>query len=446
MKYAVIGGGVAGLVAALELRERGQQVVVLEREAVAGGKVRTERVGDWLVEHGPVGVLDNAPPTLELFQQLGLTVRPSSDANRRRYLFLDGKLRDVPDSPPKLITSRALSLGDKWRILRETKAPPRTNGADETIRDFAVRRLGASIADRFVEPMVTGVFAGDFARLSLRSTFPRIADLEREHGSILRGFMAAERQRKAEGRPRTSARLTTLGEGMGALPTALVHKLGDDLKLGVDVGAIARFGEGWTLSTPGGDIEADRVILAVPPDEGARLTQGVDAAVAEAFGAIPQACMVAVALGYRRSDVPHKLDGFGFLAPRLTKLRVLGTIFLTSVFPDLGVAPADHVVLRCMIGGTSDPDAAALSDDALVQVARDGLRTAMGLAAEPVFRHVARWARAIPQYVVGHAGRVACIEERGERIGLYATGASLRGVGVIDVVREAKALVARLPA
>jgi oxygen-dependent protoporphyrinogen oxidase len=448
MKYAVIGGGVAGLVTAIELRARGHEVTVLEREAQAGGKVRSERQGDWLVEHGPVGVLDNAPTTQALLKELDLAaaVCDSSDQTRRRFIFLDGKLREVPDSPPKLVISGSLSIAEKWRILREPHAAAPPGAVDETIRDFAVRRLGPSIAERFVEPIVTGVFAGDYARLSLRSAFPRIAELEREHGSLLRGLMATEKLRKAENRPRQIARLTTLQEGLGTLPAALVKKLGDAVKVGVDVGAIARFGEGWTVSTAEGALEFDRVVLAVPPDEATRLTQPVDAAIAEAFEGIPLASIAAVALGYRRADVRHKLDAFGFLAPRAEKQRVLGVIFMTSTFPGLRQAPADHVVLRCLIGGAHDAEAATLAEDALVGIATGGLKAMMGLDAAPVFQHVARWPRAIPQYVVGHAGRVATIEERGARIGLYATGASLRGVGVNDVVREAKALVARLGA
>lgn len=448
MRYVVIGGGMAGLTTAFELRARDHQVTVLERDKVAGGKVRTDREGDWQMERGPVAVQDNAPATQELFKQLTLEdkIVVADDASKRRFLLLDGRLREVPESPPKLVLSGTLSLGEKWRLLREPKAPPPPEGVDETIHDFAARRLGESIAQRFVEPMVTGIFAGDYARLSLRSVFPRIAEIERDHGSLLRGLMAMEKQRKASGAPRVPTRLNTLAGGLAALPAALAQSLGDAVKTGVDVGAITRFGEGWTVSTDGGPLECDRVILAVPPDEGSRLLAPVDAAMAEAFDAIPQIGVAAVTLGYPRAAVKHALDGFGFLAPRLEKQRLLGTLFMTSIFPSLHQAPSGHVALRCMIGGAHDPEAAELPDAELITIARDGLRATVGAAGEPAYTHVARWKKAIPQYLVGHAGRVSTIEERGARMGLYATGSSLRGVGVNDVVREAKALVARLRA
>jgi len=449
MKWVIVGGGVAGLTAALELRARGHEVIVLERERVAGGKVGTERSGDWLVERGPVAVQDNAPTTNELLKQLALDPLAADDASKRRFLLLHGKLREVPESPPKLLVSRTLSFAEKWRLLREPKAPP-PDGSDETIHDFAARRLGESIAQRFVEPMVTGIFAGDYTRLSLRSVFPRLAELEREHGSLLRGLMAMEKRRKAEGRPRATPRLHTLPGGLGALPAALCRALGDAVKVGVEVGAITRFprtsGDGWTVSTSGGPLECERLILAVPPDEAGRLVAPVDAAMAEAFDAIPQVGVAAVSLGYPRAAVKHALDGFGYLAPRIEQQRVLGTLFMTSIFPSLEQAPAGHVVLRCMIGGAHDPEALKLDDAALVAVAAEGLRATVGATGAPAFSHVMRWPRAIPQYTVGHAGRVATVEERGARLGLHATGASLRGVGVNDVVREAKALVARVGA
>jgi oxygen-dependent protoporphyrinogen oxidase len=168
--------------------------------------------------------------------------------------------------------------------------------------------------------------------------------------------------------------------------------------------------------------------------------------MAEAFDAIPQVGVAVVTLGYPRATVKHALNGFGFLAPRVEKQRVLGTLFMTSIFPSLSQAPAGHVILRCLVGGAHDPEAAKLDDAALVEIARAGLEASVGTTGAPVFTHVVRWPRAIPQYVVGHAGRVATIEERGARMGLYATGAALRGVGVNDVVREAKALVERLGA
>jgi oxygen-dependent protoporphyrinogen oxidase len=444
MKIAIVGGGVAGLACALALRERGHEPIVLEREARAGGKVGTDAMGGWLVERGPAGVLDNAPATQALYTELGLQPVVSDDAARRRYIARKGRLRELPESPPKILLSRTLTLGEKWRIFREPKAPPAPKDVDETLEAFARRRLGPSLAASFVEPIASGVFAGDYARLSVASAFPKVVELERAHGSLIRAMIAIERARRAEGRPRAPARLTTLPGGMGALPAALARALAGALHTGVEVNALERSGEGWRVQTASGPFEVDRVVLALPADEAARLCRPIDAAIADAFAAIPLAGIAAVSLGWARADVAHPLAGFGFLVPRKEQVRLLGAIWMSSTFPAAHQVPEGHVLLRCLIGGATDPAALALSDEELIAIAREGLRGLVGIEAPPRFRHVVRWPRGIAQYEVGHAGRVALIETRAQPLGLYATGASLRGVGVNDVIREARALARRL--
>jgi oxygen-dependent protoporphyrinogen oxidase len=445
MKVAVVGGGVAGLLCALRLRQRGHDPIVFEREAIAGGKVRTERVGEWQLELGPAALTDNAPPTQGLFRELDLApaIITSSEAARRRYLLREGRLRELPDSPPKLLFSRALSLGDRWRLLREPAAPSAPPGVDESVGELARRRLGPELASRVVEPMVSGVFAGDYDRLSAASAFPRLVALEREHGSLLKALVALERARRANSETAVT-RLQSLRGGMGALSEALALRLGDSLHVRAEVIAVERDSDGLMVRTASGPVRVDRVILALPPEEAAGVCRPLDPGLADAYGAIPTCGIASVSLGYARPEVAHPLDGFGFLVPRVEGVRLLGALFVTSTFPSLPQAPAGQVLIRCMIGGAHDPQAADLDDQALVEVAREGLSHALGLGATPRFTHVVRWRRGIAQYLIGHRQRVATIEQRGAQLGLYATGAALRGVGVHDVVRDANAVVERL--
>ncbi|HZS36260.1 MAG TPA: protoporphyrinogen oxidase, partial [Polyangia bacterium] len=294
----------------------------------------------------------------------------------------------------------------------------------------------------FIEPLVSGVFAGDYARLSAKSAFPRVVALEREHGSLLGGLRALERKRRRAGRAH-AARLTTLAGGMAALPSALARELGDRVRTGVAVAAVEKRGAAFTLATSAGPLDAERVMLALPPDAAAALAAPLDAAIADAYTAIPQVSVAAVSLGWARGDVGHALDGFGFLVPRRERLRLLGCVFSSSAFPSLEQAPAGHVLVRCLMGGAQDPHALELTDEELIAAAREALRPTLAVSAAPAFSHVARWPRGIAQYEVGHAARVAAIEERGARIGLFSTGAALRGVGVNDVVREAAAAAER---
>jgi oxygen-dependent protoporphyrinogen oxidase len=369
----------------------------------------------------------------------------SDDAARHRFVLKRGRLREVSPSP-KIIFSPLLPWSAIWRLIREPKAPPAPPGVDETIAEFVQRRLGPEIAAGLAEPMVSGIFAGDYSRLSVASAFPKIVEMERAHGSLIRGAMALSKARKAEGKPREVARLTTLKGGLGSLPSALSRTLGERLRTGVAVRSLERRGNGWTVRSANGELEADRVVLALPADEAAELVKPLDEAMAEAYRGIPVAGVAAVALGYARADVRHPLNGFGFLVPRREGVRLLGSIWMSSTFPDGHLAPEGHVLLRCMLGGAHDPAAAGLSDDELVAIARDGLATAIGLTITPRFVHVQKWRRGIAQYEVGHARRAQTIEERGQTMALYATGASLRGVGVNDVIREAGVMAERVAA
>jgi oxygen-dependent protoporphyrinogen oxidase len=449
VKVVVVGGGVAGLSCALALADRGAEVICLEREPIAGGKVTTEHApGGWQVERGPAGVLDNAPATRELYQRLNLSpeVVLSDDAARHRFVLRGGRLREVPASP-KILLSSVLPLSARWRLLREPKAPPAPEGVDETVAEFARRRFGDEIAAGLAEPMVSGVCAGDYARLSMASSFPRVVEMERQHGSLLGAMMALEKARKAEGRPPEPARLTSLRGGMGALPAALAKALGERLRTGAQVQSMERGPSGgWTLRTSAGDFAAEQVVVALPPDAAAELVKPFDAAAAEAWSGIPMAGIASVTLGYARDKVPHPLAGFGFLVPRREGVRVLGSIWMTSTFPAAAQAPPGHVLLRCMIGGAQDAAAVALPDEELVAAAREALRATIGLTNSPAFIHVQKWPSGIAQYEVGHARRVALIEERGRAIGLWPTGAGLRGVGVNDVIREARVVADRLTA
>jgi protoporphyrinogen/coproporphyrinogen III oxidase len=445
MRVAIVGGGMGGLMAALALRDRGHDPLVLERAARAGGKVHTEHVGAWRIEHGPVGVLDNAPDTAALLQRLGVGTIAASDAARHRFLLRDGALRELPDSPPKLLTTGTFTLSEKWRLAREPFAA-RAPGGDETVAAFARRRLGASLAEWAFEPMVTGIYAGDWERLSVASVFPKLVELERDHGSLLRGAIAVERERRRAGQ--AAARLVVPRGGMSALPDALARELRPALHTGTEVRALERTvkpngASGFRLLTSSGELDADRVMVALPPIEAAALLAPLDAAVADAYRAIPEAGVALVSLGFARGTIAHPLVGFGFLVPRREGARILGVQWMTSTFPDEPQAPAGHVMLRCIFGGAHDPAAVALDDAALIAASRAALRDTMAIAAEPGFAHVVRWSRAIPQYEVGHAERVRTIETRGAALGVFATGAALRGPGVNDVVREAIAAAAR---
>ena len=461
MKRIVIaGGGISGLAVAWAIRRRDPRadVVVLERAARTGGNIRTEHVDGYICETGPDGFLDNAPDSLRLVRTIDLESRllPSSDAARKRYIFLDGALREVPTSPGGFVTTPLLSFPGKLRVVCEPFA--RRNGdAEESIFEFAARRIGHEAASVLVDSMVSGIFAGDSRALSLRACFPRMAQFEDEHGGLFRALIALRRNRRkgdAVGAP--SGRLTSFTGGMTDLIARLTRKLGDIVRTSTPVlelknrSDVQGYRSGWpapgySLVTGRGDLEADAVILAGPSADSAVLLRGLDPVLADALEEIPSAPLAVVCLGYDAAEVERSraIDGFGFLVPRGQNVRILGTLWESSIYPNR--APTGKTLLRVMIGGACDPDAVALDDAQLLSAVRRDLARTMGLAGAPEFTRIIRHHRGIPQYVKGHLARLRRIDTLLQvHPGLFLSGNSYHGVSLNACVSEAEQIAERV--
>ncbi|MFO7693476.1 MAG: protoporphyrinogen oxidase [Vicinamibacterales bacterium] len=444
-RIAIVGAGIAGLATAHELtrqgaRERGVDVVVLERSARPGGNIRTDLVDGYLCEWGPNGFLDNAPATLDLVAQLGLTERlhVSADAARKRFMYRRGRLHRLPEGPAAFVTSGLLSARGKLRVAAEPFARRRPAG-DETIHAFASRRIGREAADILIDAMVSGVFGGDARALSLRACFPKMWDMETEYGGLVKALLAKRRAGRMSSRDGVGTplgRLTSFRGGTEELAAALAARLGSGLRLSAPVSAISRPGRYRIAIEHQDPIEADAVVLAAGAEASASHLDRLDPALADDLRTIPSAPMVVVCLGYRFDGLGTSLDGFGFLVPRGQGPRALGALWDSSVYP--GRAPEGHGLIRVMLGGAHDLAAIGMADDEAVDVARASLAAAMGLEAEPVFVRVFRHPVGIPQYTVGHLDRLARIEQGLVRHpGLAVAGNAYRGVSINNCVAEA---------
>jgi oxygen-dependent protoporphyrinogen oxidase len=451
-RVIIVGGGISGLTLAYRVQQAAPQaeVVLLEKASRPGGTVGTVERDGFRVETGPNGFLDTKPSTLELCRDLGLAYRlvaASQAADRNRYLFVRGKLRLLPRGPGPLLRSDVLGWRGKWGLLTEPFRKPRRDGADESIDAFARRRAGAEVAEILADAFVTGIHAGDPKLLSVRAAFPRLVELEERHGSVIRGFLATLRERRAEARARGEAyqrpgKMWSFREGLRLLTDSLAGALRTPPVLGVGVRAVRREDRrpGWAVHGEGQDRwYADAVVLACPAHEQATLLADLDAELAGRVGGIVYNRVAVVALGYRAADVPFPIDGFGYLVPQGEGRDLLGVQWCSSIYPDR--APEGLVLLRAMGGGWRRPDVVGWDDERLLRAVRDELRAAMGVSAEPVFRHVVRWEKAIPQYHLGHLECVAWIEERCRRHpGLFLTGNAYRGVALNDCTERAGAL------
>nr|MCU0634350.1 protoporphyrinogen oxidase [Gemmatimonadaceae bacterium] len=411
----------------------------------------------------PHSLLTSAPIN-ELIAYLGLQqqVTAANAAVSKRFVVRGGRLCPFPTTPPALLTTRLLSWRAKLRVLVEPLVKARADGADESVAAFVRRRLGHEVLDYAVNPFVAGIFAGDPERLSLRHTLPRVAAMEREHGSLSAGLMASFRAQRARRAVATAGGSPTAAtaaapdagsapavisfrDGLQTLIDAIGRALGSDLAVRTPVTSVHRRDDRWIVETAGPDGSDrsnarafDAVVLAVPTH--ALSAMELPAALRK-FSAplesVEYPPVATVTMGFRRSAVRHPLDGFGFLVPEIEQRSMLGTLFTSSLFP--GRAPEDHVAIASFVGGTRRPDLATSSTEATVAALLPDLATLLGVTEPPVFVKRVLWPRAIPQYTVGYDAlqEAAELTEQANG-GLYLVGNYRHGVSVGDCVTTAQ--------
>ncbi len=449
-RLVIIGAGISGLCAAHEAaRHRsevagGLEILVLEGSSTVGGKARTVKRDGWLVETGPAAYLDNEPDFDELLARIGIAGEKleANEAAARRYL-LHGRLREVKANPLAFARSGIVGPTGLLRMMAEPfiRRAGLERAEAESVWDFARRRLGVEAADKLIAPMVLGVFAGDARRLSVSACFPKLVALERDHGSLIRGMIAARKKRARDQRfsSEPSGKLVSFRHGLQSVAVALAESDAFTVRCDAKVEKV----EAVTAADDGADrgrpryrlliggvaspIEANAVIAAGEAFANADAVAEIAPQVAAALRQIATPPVVVVALGFRPQAASSFPTGFGVLIPRDQGYRILGSIWDSQLFP--GRSPEGHVLVRAMLGGSVDPDVAALDDDALVELVRDELARIFGVTSVPVFSEVKNWRRAIPQYDLEHPSRVARIEAALEHIpGLFLAGNGLHGV------------------
>ena len=455
MKIAVAGAGLSGLSLChalqekLDLAGKSASITLFESEARTGGKVQTIKEDGYLVEWGPNGFLNNKPDTLELCHKLGIAklLLPSNDAARKRYIYAGGRLHRLPESPPAFIGSKLISWPGKFRLMAEPFVPKIKSGVDETLADFARRRLGPEALERLIGPMASGVFGGDPETMSLRSCFPRIYELERDYGGLFKAMLKLMMKKRREqpaaqkaGPAGPGGVLTSFDGGLEVLTRALGKAFKGEVRLGQPVLKVekAADGKGFVIHAGGSHdvFTADVFISASPAYAAADFLSPIDPNIPEVLEQIKYAPMAVVCMGTELENIGVPLDGFGFLVGMREGRRLLGSLWDSSIFP--GRAPEGFGSLRSMAGGARDLATPALPDAELAEVVRKELSDIMGLTGVPKFLKVFKHEKAIPQYTVGHGDRVArldAIEARHQ--GLLFAGNSFRGVGINDCVREA---------
>jgi oxygen-dependent protoporphyrinogen oxidase len=450
-QVAIIGAGISGLAAAHALARAGCDVQVFERGTAIGGRMHSERVGGFLMEHGPNCLVAPAPAAERLIGQAGLSGEriDRGERVRRRYLVRDGRVHGLSIAPHGLFTSSYLSPLARLRLLLEPFAP--VVEADESIADFVRRRFGREFLDYLIDPLVGGLYAGDPERLSVAAVLPQLKGLERRYGSVLRGVLQA-RLRRGHANPAHPANrmLFSFRQGLGALPRQLATGLPGRVHLGERVSALQPIpGGGFLVRFKNGEetrsIRAEQVIVATSAPVAAGLIEGLAPDVAEGVGAIAHPPLAVVFLGYSNRAVAHPLDGLGVLTPTKEKRPVLGMLFNSTLFA--GRAPEGCVALTAFVGGARDPELAKLGASELAETVHREAAELLGIDAPPLLARVRYWRTGLPQPAPGHeqlAERVLGLEAAYP--GLHFTGNWLAGVSVANCIDNATAVAGRAAA
>jgi oxygen-dependent protoporphyrinogen oxidase len=431
---AIIGAGITGLTAGFSLSRKGVPVTVYEAGGRVGGVIQSIREDGFLAESGPNTILETSPKIAQLVRDAGLESRrldpdPKADA---RYVVRYKRPVRMPGSPLGFFTTELFSWKAKLAVLREPFVPPRRDGAEESIAAFVIRR---EFLDHAIDALVAGVYAGDPSKLSVRHAFPRLAALEEKYGSLIKGQILGARERRKRGEvAKDRAPKFSFDEGLQVLPDTLAAQLGDTVKLNSPVARLTQTGDGWRVTTAAGECEHSAVILACTATALAKLeVESRTPLDFPAFSEIRHPPVASVVLGFRREDVAHPCMGFGALIPKIEGFKILGTIFSSALFPNR--APAGHITLSSYVGGERHPGLASLSGDELCDLTCEDLRVLLGVRGRPVFRHVAYFPKAIPQYNVGY-GRfkelMSAIEA--DAPGLFFAGHYRDGISLGDSI------------
>ncbi len=441
-RIAIIGGGISGLSTLHFLKRRlpvEVSIRLFESDSRLGGTIGSDRVDGYVCDWGPNGFLDRVPLTLRLVEELCLQdrLRPANPQADNRFIYRHGRLHAISASPIKFMTSSLLSLRGRLRVTMEPLIKPKRDDTDESVFDFAARRIGREAAEAMIDPMVSGIFGGDAKAVSLRSCFPVMEEMERNYGSLFRAMLAKKKSGKNAGPAGPSGRLTSFDNGLYTIIERFHELYRDQIQKDSPVLRIIKTPQGYQVEFSGGPSETfSAVVLATPAFASAQILHDTDRQLSDLLYQIPYASLAVCCFGYSGDKRARELEGFGFLVPRNEGKRILGSICTSSIFQDQ--APTGQVLLRSMIGGYTDPAAVQLTDNDLISLVHSELQAILGLQTKPAFVRIFRYEKGIPQFTLGHSDRLKQIDQRLDTLpGIYLASNAYSGIGLNDCVTRA---------
>jgi oxygen-dependent protoporphyrinogen oxidase len=438
-KVLVIGGGVSGLCVAYRLKKNGVDVRLIERNTVCGGNIQTERDGDFLIEWGPNSTLVSTQ-LFELAAELGLLgeFAPANATAKKRYILKDGEMRPLPLKIVQIIGTNILSPKAKLKLLREpfdkSKSPE-----NESVAEFFRRRLGQEVLDFAVDPFVSGIFAGNPDKLSIKYAFPSLFKMEADYGSILKGSVFGKKEKPSKFVPKGISRTVSFKNGMQTLTDRLVEKLRDEVETETEALQIEKSETSkFKIQTTAAKINResfDATVISTASLAAAKLIENFDSELSQKLREIYHPPLAVIVTAFKKEDVNFDLDGFGFLIPKVEQRQILGSLWSSVIFENR--APQDVHLLTTFIGGARNAELFDKSDEQLFQIAREELDSILGLKGEPIFQKIRRWAKAIPQYNLGYEKIVDSIENfKKNNAGVFFCSNFYRGISVSDCIKS----------
>jgi oxygen-dependent protoporphyrinogen oxidase len=447
-KIAIVGGGISALACAVNLKEKGFDFILFEKEMSAGGKLVTEKIGGLTIEGGPDSYLPEKFWSVQLIKKVGLEKEMlcSNDEFKGTFIYSRGRLHPLPEGVMLMVPTMILPLAKssllswpgKIRMGMELFVPPGKYLKDESLAEFVTRRLGRECLEKIAEPLVAGIHTSNPDNMSVLATFPRFIDMEKKSGSLIKGMIDA--MKNMPSKDPSAPKMTyfmSLKDGMQELVRGCISYIGEErIKTGAAVVSVEKRENGYSI-TFGNSATADfdAVVLATPSYVTQNILKFADEELCSRLSAIEWSSSATISIAFRKDDIKNPLPGFGFIIPRVENRRINACTWSSVKWSHR--APEDIILIRSFVGGGHHEELVSLGDSELLSTVLEELREIIGITAKPAFFKVYRWFMGMPKYTVGHLERIAAIDKKlKEHKGLFLIGCSYRGIGIGDCVKS----------
>jgi len=449
-KVVILGAGISGLSTAYWLYKNGFEIKILESRSEPGGSMQSEFVNNFLIDYGPNSGLETTPLIRQLVGETGISNEfvYANESSNKRYILRNNELHPLPMNPPLFIKSKLFSAKAKLRLMAEPFIGKSEDGYYQSVAEFVRRRLGQEFLDYAIDPFVSGVFAGDPNKLSVKSAFPKLYRLEEVYGGLIKGMIkgAKERKQRAE-QSKQSAKMFSFINGMQSFPKAIAKKLEDNILYNCFVKKVERTSDNWEIiyemNGVQNKINSDIILSTVPAYVASKIFDEIDSELSRHLNEIYYPPVMVLYLGFKKENINRNLDGFGFLIPSKEQKHFLGAIWSSTIFPNR--CEDDKAAFTLFIGGARSPHLFDIEKERLIEIVLDEFKDIMKIKGDPILIKEKLWEKAIPQYNIGYIEHENYFEKfQKENPGLILSGNYRGGISVGDCIKNSELVIQNL--